>query len=65
MDSNMPVKLLIVAYVVLSILYFLGMVPTTFLVWWTFSIATISLVGGVRNEQRINKFDLLQSQVDD
>ena len=65
MDSNIPVKLLIVAYVVLSILYFLGMVPTTFLVWWTFSIATFSLVGSVRNEQRINKFDLLQSQVDD
>ncbi len=65
MDSNIPVKLLIVAYVVLSILYFLGMVPTTFLVWWTFSIATFSLVGGVRNEQRINKFDPPQSQIND
>jgi hypothetical protein len=64
MKSNMPVKLLIAAYVVLSILYFLGNVPTTFLVWWTFTIATFSLVGSVRNEQRINKLYLLQSQAD-
>lgn len=63
MDRNMAVKILIVAYVVLSLLYFLGVIPTAFLVWWTFSIATFSLVGGIKNEQRINKFDPPQSQV--
>lgn len=63
MDRNMAVKILIAVYVVLSLLYFLEVIPTAFLVWWAFSIATFSLVGGVKNEQRINKFDPPQSQV--
>jgi hypothetical protein len=61
MGRYMPVKGLIAAYVVLSLLYFLEVIPTAFLVWWTFSIATFSLVGGVKNEQRINKIDPVQS----
>lgn len=63
MGRNIPVNILIAAYVVLSLLYFLEVIPTAFLVWWTFSIATFSLVGGVKNEQRINKIDPPKSQV--
>jgi len=63
MDRNMPAIILIAAYVVLSLLYFLDVIPTAFLLWWTFSIATFSLVGGVKNEQRINKLDPLHNQV--
>lgn len=63
MNRNMPVMILIAAYVVLSLLYFLGIVPTAFLVWWTFTIATFGLVGGVKNEQRISKFDPPEAQV--
>ena len=63
MDRNIPVKILIAAYVVLSLLYFLDVIPTKFLVWWTFSIATFSLVGGVKNEQRLNKISPIESEV--
>ncbi len=55
MDRSSPIPTLLAAYVVLSVLYAFGVISTGFLVWWTFSMATLGLIGGVINEQRISR----------